>query len=749
MVVVAYNIPRELPRTLRSLSVGYQQQVGAGDYEVIVVDNGSTPPIDAAVFDGLSGNFRLLRVDDPTPSPVPAVNRGLRAASGETIGVMLDGARLASPGLVRFAIAGSRVQPRSGILTLGWYLGYDFQRFALETGWTQADEDQLLDSIGWPSDGYRLFEVSTMDESSVGGWFLPVVESNALFLPRQAWEELGGYDEQFTSPGAGLANYDALRRARELDLGWVVLLGEATFHQLHGGVATNVSPEQIDRSMLEWTREYERIRGQPLEVKTLQDPVFLGTLPEVLQPRFSYALTTMLHHEALLEAPVPPPVGRLEPGPAGLSEQWMELAAAASQQGLDLEALTFARWARAAHRESPSGPLLSYLASTKAFEELPPARQAQFHVDVGVVRERNGELQEAAAQYQEALSIEPGHTEAYLGLTRVKMPGPFYYDVLRCVHEEFRPATYLEIGIAEGVSLSLAQPPTIAVAVDPAPNIRYPLSVECHLYLETSNEFFAERNVRQLLGGRGPSIAFIDGLHQYPAVLEDFLHVEAISDPDTIVVLHDMIPFDEITQRAERAYNFYTGDVWKLLHCLADARPDLSWFTVRTPPSGLTFVTGLDAANTTLADRYDELVQKFGSLPFDEHRRPPGPIVDNDWAQVSERLRAARAAADGVTADGLEPRAAFTIDQRPAPAPRPRWSDAGGVEGAIGADLPGLEHPAGRGELQWRVEQLRATKKALDVACAELTALRETKLFRWSQPVRRLYGSLRHRQNGA
>jgi len=48
---------------------------------VIVVDNGSTPPLDAAVIDKLSGNFGLLRLDPASPSPAHAINRGPKRAA--------------------------------------------------------------------------------------------------------------------------------------------------------------------------------------------------------------------------------------------------------------------------------------------------------------------------------------------------------------------------------------------------------------------------------------------------------------------------------------------------------------------------------------------------------------------------------------------------------------------------------------------------------------------------------------------
>ena len=62
VVVVVYNIPREAERALYSLSAAYQQHIAPDAYEVIVVDNGSTPPFDRAILDRLKGHFHLVRV---------------------------------------------------------------------------------------------------------------------------------------------------------------------------------------------------------------------------------------------------------------------------------------------------------------------------------------------------------------------------------------------------------------------------------------------------------------------------------------------------------------------------------------------------------------------------------------------------------------------------------------------------------------------------------------------------------------
>src|SRR5437016_1576986 len=107
VVVVVYNIPREAPRTLLSLSAAYQRHIHPDDYEVIVVDNGSNPPLDPDLVAGLEGNFRLIRIDHASPSPAPAVDRGIAAANGEINGVVADGASTVTRGLLSLVRLGA------------------------------------------------------------------------------------------------------------------------------------------------------------------------------------------------------------------------------------------------------------------------------------------------------------------------------------------------------------------------------------------------------------------------------------------------------------------------------------------------------------------------------------------------------------------------------------------------------------------------------------------------------------------
>lgn len=276
---------RELPRTIRSLGVGMQREIAVQSYEILVVDNGSSEPWDEAECRRWCPGLRVYRITDATPSPVAAINQGLALARGALIGVWIDGARLASPGLLAGALRAARLHPRPVIGTLGFHLGPDLQRRSIQTGYSQGREDELLASVRWEEDGYRLFEIASLAGSSAGGWFQPIGESNALFLTRALWEDLGGYDPAFRMPGGGLANLDVWRRACEArDTQVILLLGEATFHQIHGGVATNA-----DRPMFPvFHEEYQRIRGGPYVVPAVS-PLYLGRVHPAALPTVAWS----------------------------------------------------------------------------------------------------------------------------------------------------------------------------------------------------------------------------------------------------------------------------------------------------------------------------------------------------------------------------------------------------------------------------------------------------------------------------
>ena len=275
IVVIGYRMQRELPRTLRSLSPAMQRNIRADQYEIILIDNGSPEPMGIENFPSFGAQLSCHRIENASASPAAAANFGLRQARGRVIGMMVDGARLASPGLLATALLAAQLDERAIVSSLGFHLGFAQQMESVRDGYDQRTEDALLDAAQWTEDGYRLFDIATLAGSCEDGFFLPVGESNALFLPRRLWREVGGLDENFASPGGGYVNLDLYRRACELPrTRLVVLLGEGTFHQVHGGVSANA---EAGRHLV-FHEEYVRLRGKPF-VFPDRAPIYLGAPP--------------------------------------------------------------------------------------------------------------------------------------------------------------------------------------------------------------------------------------------------------------------------------------------------------------------------------------------------------------------------------------------------------------------------------------------------------------------------------------
>jgi cephalosporin hydroxylase len=252
VVVVFYNMKREAARTLHSLSRSYQRGVEDLDYEVIVVENGSATEqtLGEDFVRGFGPEFRYIDLGaDATPTPVDALNRGLAEAAGNAIAFMIDGAHVLTPGLLRYGMAGLRTYEPAIAVAQQWYVGPGQQPDAMSNGYDQAAEDELFRTIEWPLDGYRLFDIGHFIGER--DWFDGLWESNCIFVPRKLLEQYGAFDERYSMPGGGYANLEFYERlGASPNVNVVTILGEGSFHQVHGGTTTNVKDATERRSTI-------------------------------------------------------------------------------------------------------------------------------------------------------------------------------------------------------------------------------------------------------------------------------------------------------------------------------------------------------------------------------------------------------------------------------------------------------------------------------------------------------------------
>src|SRR5690348_1814285 len=99
VVVNFFNNQREAANTLYSLSRKYQSEVQDLAYEVIAIDHGSTKPLSADFVRSFGPEFQYKFIPTRAVSPVTAINAACRAAIGERLLVMIDGAHILTPGI--------------------------------------------------------------------------------------------------------------------------------------------------------------------------------------------------------------------------------------------------------------------------------------------------------------------------------------------------------------------------------------------------------------------------------------------------------------------------------------------------------------------------------------------------------------------------------------------------------------------------------------------------------------------------
>jgi hypothetical protein len=270
---------REAERTLYSLSSQYQKEISNSDYEVIAIDSKSKEPLNKKMVHSFGPNFHYAYVRCKYPSPCKALNFGVAHARSDIVICVIDGARILSPGILSNTLKAFEKFANPFVYTLGMHLGPKVQNESILDGYNQNVEDEMLKNIQWKKNGYLLYSISSIALSSKEGFYSELSESNCFALYKKAYKKIGGFDEKFITPGGGLVNLDIFNRVmEEKTITPVMLLGEATFHQYHGGIATNVP--LTEHPFIKFAEEYLKIRGKDYTTVSKKPQYFGEVVPE-------------------------------------------------------------------------------------------------------------------------------------------------------------------------------------------------------------------------------------------------------------------------------------------------------------------------------------------------------------------------------------------------------------------------------------------------------------------------------------
>lgn len=219
-----------------------------------------------------------------------------------------------------------------------------------------------------------------------------------------------------------------------------------------------------------------------------------------------------------------------------------------------------------------------------------------------------------------------------------------YLTALRQLHDTLCPASYVEIGCRRGISLALSQCPSLAI--DPDFEITAPLHAPTRIFRETSDDFFATRNLTDLLGGP-VDLAFVDGMHRAEYVLRDILNLERHSNGRSVIIVDDILPEDIAWTTRERQTQAWTGDVYKVIPFLRKHRPDLEITVFGVEMKGLAVIHNFDSANRTLQAQLSQHETALAASEFElgsieELRRTLDPQPTENLPDFLLSLKAAR-----------------------------------------------------------------------------------------------------------
>jgi glycosyltransferase involved in cell wall biosynthesis len=260
VLIVCYEMPTQIANTIQSALPPYQRNIALSDYEIVLIDNGSKEMLGEGLRK-ISPNLKYIYIppEAAAPNPASALNNAAANTRAERLCLMIDGARMLTPGVLSWGIRLLGLCPQAIAEVRGWHLGPKWQPESVTEGYGPAEERRLLEALNWPQNGYRLWEVAAATPQTRHGFSSRTAESNCIFMSRDLFFRIGGFDERSRAAGGGFTNLEFFSRAVAAADPVFTILGEGTFHQEHGGAATGLPKNALQDALREWQLESAKL----------------------------------------------------------------------------------------------------------------------------------------------------------------------------------------------------------------------------------------------------------------------------------------------------------------------------------------------------------------------------------------------------------------------------------------------------------------------------------------------------------
>lgn len=182
-----------------------------------------------------------------------------------------------------------------------------------------------------------------------------------------------------------------------------------------------------------------------------------------------------------------------------------------------------------------------------------------------------------------------------------------YTEYLKALHHYIKPRHYLEIGVNDGLSFSLADKDISAHGVDT--KIKIQGSSDGHkLYEMTSDEYFA----REL--NKKTQLSFVDGLHTAKQAFIDFVNCYNSTELHGVIVIDDICPESLFSCQPFRVDSIWHGDVLRIITMITNIYPGIILNIINCWPGGLAVVRKENVGHLTIPNNIEEIISNTSIL---------------------------------------------------------------------------------------------------------------------------------------